>query len=218
MRQLNGIALNDDQLIHPLFLNENDYIKIMKGMEKSETEVVPPIDNIRLFEIDYIDLISLLTILTDFSAQIESGKIFFDDVINLTHYVYNRFLPQYAGNNGKAMNMYDICNWYTLPLGFITTGTYTLDNKPLYADVYQSIDNILKAFYYKGVSGDILSIIEASTGLLYGIITITDEDSPNVKILLASFYPDFDYIPTVPTLVFTPEGNRFYFAKPNKGN
>lgn len=213
VRQLNGLAMGmqRQQYIHPLFLNENDYIKIVEGMEKSETEVAPPIDNIRLFETDYTDLISYEINFTDLEKQMKSGEIFLNSYQEIIHHFYNHFLPQYAGNNGKAMNMYDICNWYTLPLGFITTGTYTLDDQPLYVGVYRGINYILTSFYQ---TDNIFVAIEKSTGLINTIFS----DFMNVEISLRPSYPDSDSIPTTPTLIFTPEGNRFYFANPNEGN
>lgn len=82
VRQLNGLAMGmqRQQYIHPLFLNENDYIKIVEGMEKSKTEVVPFIDNIRLFETDYTDLISYGINFTDLEKQMKSGEIFFEQL------------------------------------------------------------------------------------------------------------------------------------------
>lgn len=209
VRQLNGLAMgaSRQQYIHPLFLNENDYIKVVEGMEKSKTEVVPPIDNIRLFETDYTDLISYGINLTDLEKQMKSGEIFLNSYQEIIHHLYNYSLPQYAGNNGKAMNMYDICNWYTLPLGFITTGTYTLDDQPLYVGAYRSINYILTSFYQ---TDNIFKTIEASTGLINTIFG----DFMTVEISLRPSYPDSDSIPTTQTLIFTPEGNRFYFAKP----
>ena len=113
VQQLNGLAVNKEEKrrMRPLLLNENDCIKITEGLKKSQTEVVPPIDNIRLFETDYTDLISYQINFIDCEQQILSGEIFFDDDINAARYFYNHFVPQYAGNNGKAMNLYDICNW-----------------------------------------------------------------------------------------------------------
>ena len=209
MRQLNGIALGgDNQGIHPLFLNGNDYIKIAEGIEKSKTGGVPFIDNIRLFEIDYTDLISCQINFFDFVQQFNPT----DEIIALRDF-YNHFLPQYAGNNGKAMNLYDICNWYSLPLGFTVTGIYTSTDQTPYADVYQTIDYILKSFYDLG-SDDILSMIEKST------VLVGFEGAPcvDLEILLEQSYPDSNPAPastTTSALIFTPEGNRFYF--PGKG-
>lgn len=207
VRKLNGIALQDAQLIHPLFLNGNDFIKIVEGMKKSKTGAVPPIDNIRLFEIDYTDLISYQINFTDFVQQFHPT----DDISGI-RYFYNHFIPQYAGNNGKAMNLYDICNWYSLPLGFTVTGIYTSTDQIPYAHIYQNIDYILASFYDLG-SDDILSMIEKSTVVHCGEITPV-----NIKILLEQSYPDSNPAPastTTSALVFTPEGNRFYF--PRKG-
>ena len=207
VRQLNAIALGDDgQHIHPLFLNENDFIKIVEGMEKSQTEVVPPIDNIRLFEIDYTDFISYQINFTDFVQQFHPT-----DIISGVRYFYNHFVPQYAGNSGKAMNLYDICNWYSLPLGFTVTGIYTSTDQTPYADVYRNIDYILKSFYNLG-SDDILSMIKEST------VLVNFEVIPpmNTKIILDQSYPDSNSAPVTTTtsaLIFTPEGNRFYFPK-----
>ena len=206
MRQLNGIVVGDqaEQRIHLLFLNGNDFIKIVEGMKKSKTEVVPPIDNIRLFEIDYTDFISYQINFIDFVQQFHPT----DDISGI-RYFYNHFLPQYGGNNGKAMNLYDICNWYSLPLGFNVTGIYTSTDQPPYASVYHSIDYILEGFYRLG-SGDILSAIEKSTAL------VDPEGSGfmNLNILLEPSYPDSNLAPastTTSALIFTPEGNRFYF-------
>lgn len=215
MRQLNGLAVNkeEERRIHLLLLNENDYIKITEGMEKSRTEVVPPIDNIRLFEIDYTDLISYQINFIDFEEQARSGEIFFNDNINSVRYFFNHFVPQYAGNNGKAMNLYDICNWYSLPLGFTVTGIYTSTDQIPYADVYQNIDHILEGFYHWG-PGDILSIIEKRTAL---VDSITGAMFMNLEILLEQSYPDSNPAPvstTTSALIFTPEGNRFYFPNP----
>ena len=213
-RQLNGLAVDkeEERRIHPLLLNENDYIKITEGLEKSQTEVVPPIDNIRLFETDYTDLISYQINFIDCEQQILSGEIFFDDDINAARYFYNHFVPQYAGNNGKAMNLYDICNWYSLPLGFTVTGIYTSTDQTPYAKVYQNIDHILEGFYSFG-SGDILSMIEKRTAL----VDLEGPQFMNLEILLEQSYPDS--IPSLVTkatsvLIFTPEGNRFYFPNP----
>lgn len=211
MRQLNGLAVHkeEERRIHLLLLNENDCIKIIEGMEKSQTEVVPPIDNIRLFEMDYTDLISYQINFTDFAQQVRSGEIFVNDDINgVLRYFFNHFVPQYAGNNGKAMNLYDICNWYSLPLGFTVTGIYTSTDQIPYADVYQNIDHILEGFYSFG-SGDILSMIEKRTALVDFIGTAF----MNLEILLEQSYPDSNSTPTTPSLIFTPEGNRFYFSK-----
>ena len=207
MRQLNGLAVNkrQGQRIHPLFLNVNDLIKIEEGIEKSKTEVVPPIDNIRFFEMDYIDLISYQINFIDFVQQ--SHPI--DDISGL-RYFYNHFVPQYAGNNGKAMNLYDICNWYSLPLGFTVTGIYTSTDQTPYAGVYQNIDYILASFYDLG-SDDILSVIEESTAL----VDYTGSAFMNFNIFLDQSYSDSDSSTTAPKLIFTPEGNRFYF--PTKG-
>lgn len=212
VRRFNGLAVDKEAQgrIHPLLLNENDCIKIMEGIEKSQTGVVPPIDNIRLFEIDYTDLISYQINFIDFVQQCHPT-----DDISAIRYFYNHFVPQYAGNNGKAMNLYDICNWYSLPLGFTVTGTYTstdTDQIP-YADVYQNIDHILEGFYDLG-SGDILSMIEESTALVDSKRCIFAD----LEILLEQSYPDSNPAPastTTSALVFTPEGNRFYF--PRKG-
>ena len=198
--------------MRPLLLNENDCIKITEGLKKSQTEVVPPIDNIRLFETDYTDLISYQINFIDCEQQILSGEIFFDDDINAARYFYNHFVPQYAGNNGKAMNLYDICNWYSLPLGFTVTGIYTSTDQTLYAKVYQNIDHILEGFYSFG-SGDILSMIEKRTAL----VDLEGTQFMNLEILLEQSYPDS--IPSLVTeatsvLIFTPEGNRFYFPNP----
>ena len=207
MRQLNGIALGgDNQGIHPLFLNGNDCIKILEGMEKPKTEAVPFIDNIRLFEMDYTDLISYRINFIDFVQQSHPT----DDISGL-RYFYNHFVPQYAGNNGKAMNLYDICNWYSLPLGFTVTGTYTSTDQIPYANVYQNIDHILEGFYNLG-SDDILSMIKKSTAL------VDSEGSifADLEILLEQSYPDSNpSSATTSTLIFTPEGNRLYF--PGKG-
>lgn len=177
-------------------------------MEKSQTEVVPPIDNIRLFEIDYTDLISYQINFIDSVQQFHPT-----DDISALRYFYNHFAPQYAGNNGKAMNLYDICNWYSLPLGFTVTGIYTSTDQTPYADVYQNIDHILEGFYELG-SGDILSMIKKSTVL----INFREIASVHLEILLEQSYPDSNPAPassTTSALVFTPEGNRFYF--PTKG-
>ena len=209
VRRLNGIALNDAQSIHPLLLNGNDFIKILEGMEKSKTEAVPPIDNIRLFEIDYTDLISCRINFIDFQQQALSGEIFVNDDINGIRYFFNHFVPQYAGNNGKAMNLYDICNWYSLPLGFTVTGIYTSTDQIPYADVYHSIDYILEGFYESGPD-DILSMIEESTAL----VDFEGARFLKLKILLEQSYPDSNPAPastTTSALIFTPEGNRFYF-------
>lgn len=214
VRQLNGLAVNKEEKrrMRPLLLNENDCIKITEGLKKSQTEVVPPIDNIRLFETDYTDLISYQINFIDCEQQILSGEIFFDDDINAARYFYNHFVPQYAGNNGKAMNLYDICNWYSLPLGFTVTGIYTSTDQTLYAKVYQNIDHILEGFYSFG-SGDILSMIEKRTAL----VDLEGTQFMNLEILLEQSYPDS--IPSLVTeatsvLIFTPEGNRFYFPNP----
>lgn len=211
VRQLNGLAVNKEEKrrMRPLLLNENDCIKITEGLKKSQTEVVPPIDNIRLFETDYTDLISYQINFIDCEQQILSGEIFFDDDINAARYFYNHFVPQYAGNNGKAMNLYDICNWYSLPLGFTVTGIYTSTDQTPYAKVYQNIDHILEGFYSFG-SGDILSMIEKRTAL----VDLEGTQFMNLEILLEQSYPDS--IPSLVTeatsvLIFTPEGNRFYF-------
>ena len=208
VRRLNGIAVNkrQGQRIHLLFVNGNDLIKITEGIEKSKTEVVPPIDNIRFFEIDYIDLISYQINFIDFEEQVRSGEIFFNNSINVARYFYNHFFPQYAGNNGKAMNLYDICNWYSLPLGFTVTGIYTSTDQTPYADVYQNIDYILASFYDLG-SDDILSVIKESTAL----VDYTGSDFMHFDIFLAESYSDSDSSTTAPALIFTPEGNRFYF-------
>ena len=214
VQQLNGLAVNKEEKrrMRPLLLNENDCIKITEGMKKSRTEVVPPIDNIRLFEIDYTDLISYQINFIDFEQQGRSGEIFFDDDTNAARYFYNHFVPQYAGNNGKAMNLYDICNWYSLPLGFTVTGIYTSTDQTPYAKVYQNIDHILEGFYSFG-SGDILSMIEKRTAL----VDLEGTQFMNLEILLEQSYPDS--IPSLVTeatsvLIFTPEGNRFYFPNP----
>ena len=214
VQQLNGLAVNKEEKrrMRPLLLNENDCIKITEGLEKSQTEVVPPIDNIRLFETDYTDLISYQINFIDCEQQILSGEIFFDDDINAARYFYNHFVPQYAGNNGKAMNLYDICNWYSLPLGFTVTGIYTSTDQTPYAKVYQNIDHILEGFYSFG-SGDILSMIEKRTAL----VDLEGTQFMNLEILLEQSYPDS--IPSLVTeatsvLIFTPEGNRFYFPNP----
>ena len=214
MRRFNGRAVNKEEegRIHLLLLNENDCIKITEGIEKSQTEVVPPIDNIRLFEIDYTDLISYQINFIDFEQQASSGEIFVGDIINGVRYFYNHFVPQYAGNNGKAMNLYDICNWHSLPLGFTVTGIYTSTDQTPYADVYQNIDHILESFYGSGPD-DILSTIEESTAL----VDLTGARFINLEILLEQSYPDSNSIPvtrTTSALIFTPEGNRFYFPKP----
>lgn len=209
VRRLNGIASVDNvakQYIHLLFLNGNDLIKILEGVEKSHTGAVPPIDNIRLFEIDYTDLISYQINFTDFQQQALSGEIFVNDDINGIRYFFNHFVPQYAGNNGKAMNLYDICNWYSLPLGFTVTGIYTSTDQTPYADVYQNIDYILESFYGLGPD-DILSMIEESTALE----NLQEITPMKIKILLEQSYPDSNPAPTTSALVFTPEGNRFYF-------
>ena len=182
-------------------------------MEKSKTGGVPFIDNIRLFEMDYTDLISYKINFIDFEQQVRSGDIFFNDDISGVRYFFNHFVPQYAGNNGKAMNLYDICNWYSLPLGFTVTGIYTSTDQIPYAKVYQNIDHILEGFYHWG-SGDILSMIEKRTAL----VDFTSTAFMNLEILLAESYPDSNPAPassTTSALVFTPEGNRFYF--PTKG-
>ena len=214
VQQLNGLAVNKEEKrrMRPLLLNENDCIKITEGLKKSQTEVVPPIDNIRLFETDYTDLISYQINFIDCEQQILSGEIFFDDDINAARYFYNHFVPQYAGNNGKAMNLYDICNWYSLPLGFTVTGIYTSTDQTPYAKVYQNIDHILEGFYSFG-SGDILSMIEKRTAL----VDLEGTQFMNLEILLEQSYPDS--IPSLVTevtsvLIFTPEGNRFYFPNP----
>ena len=214
MQQLNGLAVNKEEKrrMRPLLLNENDCIKITEGLKKSQTEVVPPIDNIRLFETDYTDLISYQINFIDCEQQILSGEIFFDDDINAARYFYNHFVPQYAGNNGKAINLYDICNWYSLPLGFTVTGIYTSTDQTPYAKVYQNIDHILEGFYSFG-SGDILSMIEKRTAL----VDLEGTQFMNLEILLEQSYPDS--IPSLVTeatsvLIFTPEGNRFYFPNP----
>ena len=214
VRQLNGLAVNKEEKrrMRPLLLNENDCIKITEGLKKSQTEVVPPIDNIRLFETDYTDLISYQINFIDCEQQILSGEIFFDDDINAARYFYNHFVPQYAGNNGKAMNLYDICNWYSLPLGFTVTVIYTSTDQTPYAKVYQNIDHILEGFYSFG-SGDILSMIEKRTAL----VDLEGTQFMNLEILLEQSYPDS--IPSLVTeatsvLIFTPEGNRFYFPNP----
>lgn len=214
VRQLNGLAVNKEEKrrMRPLLLNENDCIKITEGLKKSQTEVVPPIDNIRLFETDYTDLISYQINFIDCEQQILSGEIFFDDDINAARYFYNHFVPQYAGNNGKAMNLYDICNWYSLPLGFTVTGIYTSTDQTPYANVYQNIDHILEGFYKYG-PGDILSMIEKRTAL----VDLEGTQFMNLEILLEQSYPDS--IPSLVTeatsvLIFTPEGNRFYFPNP----
>ena len=209
VRQLNGQAVSkeEEQRIHLLLLNENDCIKITEGIEKSQTEVVPPIDNIRLFEIDYTDFISYQINFTDFVQQFHPT-----DIISGVRYFYNHFVPQYAGNNGKAMNLYDICNWYSLPLGFTVTGIYTSTDQTPYADVYLNIDYILKSFYGSDLD-DILSMIEESTALV-----IFEAIPPmNTKIILDQSYPDSNSAPvstTTSALIFTPEGNRFYFPNP----
>lgn len=214
MRQLNGLAVHkeEERRIHLLLLNENDCIKITEGMEKSQTEVVPPIDNIRLFEIDYTDLISYQINFIDLEEQVGSGEIFVNDDISMLRYFYNHFVPQYAGNNGKVMNLYDICNWYSLPLGFTVTGIYTSTDQIPYADAYQNIDHILEGFYHWG-SGDILSMIEKRTAL----VDFTGTAFMNLEILLEQSYPDSNPAPastTTSALIFTPEGNRFYFPDP----
>lgn len=211
VRRYNGIAQKDARLIHPLFLNGNDLIKIMEGMKKSQTEVVPPIDNVRLFETDYTDLIPYQINFIDFQQQALSGEIFVNDDINGIRYFFNHFVPQYAGNNGKTMNLYDICNWYSLPLGFTVTGIYTSTDQTPYADVYQNIDSILGNFYAID-SDDILSMIEKST-VLDNLLEVAPM---KIEILLAQSYPDSNPAPastTTSALVFTPEGNRFYFPK-----
>lgn len=207
VRRFNGLAVSKQQgqCIHLLFLNGNDFIKIVEGMEKSQTEVVPPIDNIRLFEIDYTDLISYQINFIDFVQQFHPT-----DDISAIRYFYNHFVPQYAGNNGKAMNLYDICNWYSLPLGFTVTGTYTSTDQIPYADVYQNIDHILEGFYDLG-SDDILSMIKESTAL----VDFKGNTFMDLNIFLNQSYSDFDSASTTSALVFTPEGNRFYF--PRKG-
>ena len=215
MRQLNGLAVNKEEKrrMRLLLLNENDCIKITEGLKKSQTEVVPPIDNIRLFETDYTDLISYQINFIDCEQQGRSGEIFFDDGINgAVRYFYNHFVPQYAGNSGKAMNLYDICNWYSLPLGFTVTGIYTSTDQTPYANVYQNIDHILEGFYKYG-PGDILSMIEKRTAL----VDYTGAQFMNLEILLEQSYPDSNSSPTTtstPALIFTPEGNRFYFPNP----
>ena len=213
VRQFNGLAIDKEEgRIHLLLLNENDCIKIMEGMKKSQTEVVPPIDNIRLFEIDYTDLISYQINFIDFEQQASSGEIFVDDDINGVRYFFNHFVPQYAGNNGKAMNLYDICNWYSLPLGFTVTGIYTSTDQIPYANVYQNIDHILEGFYGSGPD-DILSMIKESTVL----VNFEAIHPMNTKIILEQSYPDSNSIPVTTTtsaLIFTPEGNRFYFPNP----
>lgn len=215
MRQLNGRAVNkeEERRIHLLLSNANDCIKIMEGMEKSHTEDVPPIDNIRLFEIDYTDLISYQINFIDFEEQARSGEIFVNDDISGVRYFFNHFVPQYAGNNGKAMNLYDICNWYSLPLGFTVTGIYTSTDQSPYANVYRNIDHIIEGSYSWGPD-DILSTIKESTALVnFEGITFM-----NLEILLMQSYPDSNPAPassTTSSLVFTPEGNRFYF--PTKG-
>lgn len=205
VRQLNSIALGgNNQGIHPLFLNGNDFIKIVEGMEKSKTRGVPFIDNIRLFEMDYTDLISYQINFFDFVQQFNPT-----DEISAVRYFYNHFVPQYAGNNGKAMNLYDICNWYSLPLGFTVTGTYPSTDQTPYADVYQTIDHILAGFYDLG-SDEILNIIEESTVL----VDFKGGIFRNIKIFLDQSYPDSNPAPastTTSALIFTPEGNRFYF-------
>lgn len=178
-------------------------------MEKSKTEVIPPIDNIRLFDIDYTDLISYQINFIDFEQQALSGEIFVNDDINGIRYFFNHFVPQYAGNNGKVMNLYDICNWYSLPLGFIVTGIYTSTDQTPYADVYHNIDSILGNFYGTELD-DILSIIKESTAL----VDFEGAHFLNLEILLEQSYPDSNPAPastTTSALVFTPEGNRFYF-------
>ena len=213
VQQLNGLAVSkeEERRTHLLLLNENDCIKITEGVEKSQTEVVPPIDNIRLFEIDYTDLISYQINFIDVEQQARSGEIFFNDDINGVRYFYNHFVPQYAGNNGKAMNLYDICNWYSLPLGFTVTGIYTSTDQTPYADVYQNIDHILEGFYRWG-AGDILSMIEKRTAL----VGFEGVHFMNLEILLEQSYPDSNpSSATTSTLIFTPEGNRLYF--PGKG-
>ena len=206
MRRFNGLAVSKQQgqYFHLLFLNGNDFIKIVEDMEKSQTEVVPPIDNIRLFEIDYTDLISYQINFIDFVQQLHPT-----DDISAIRYFYNHFVPQYAGNNGKAMNLYDICNWYSLPLGFTVTGTYTSTDQIPYADVYQNIDHILEGFYDLG-SGDILSMIKESTALADSKGSIFAD----LEILLEQSYPDSNSSRTTSKLIFTPEGNRFYFPNP----
>ena len=211
VRQLNGIAVNkeEERRIHLLLLNENDCIKIMEGMEKSHTEAVPPIDNIRLFEIDYTDLISYQINFIDFVQQFHLADEDEIDLISALRYFYNHCVPQYAGNNGKAMNLYDICNWYSLPLGFTVTGIYTSTDQTPYAQVYQNIDHILEGFYSFG-PGDILSMIEKRTAL----VDFEGAHFLNLEILLAQSYPDSNPVPassTTSALIFTPEGNRFYF-------
>lgn len=207
MRQLNGLAVDkeEERRIHLLLLNENDCIKIIEGMEKSKTRGVPFIDNIRLFEIDYTDLISYRINFIDFVQQFHPT----DDISGL-RYFYNHFVPQYAGNNGKTMNLYDICNWYSLPLGFTVTGIYTSTDQTPYAGVYQNIDHILEGFYRWG-AGDILSMIAKRTAL----VDLEGTTFMNLEILLAESYPDSNPAPassTTSALVFTPEGNRFYFS------
>lgn len=205
VRRLNGLALHkeEERRIHLLLLNENDCIKITEGMEKSQTEVVPPIDNIRLFEIDYTDFISYQINFIDFVQQCHPT-----DDISMLRYFFNHFVPQYAGNNGKAMNLYDICNWYSLPLGFTVTGTYTSTDQTPYAYVYQDIDHVLEGFYDLG-SGDILSMIEKRTALVDSKGSIFAD----LEILLEQSYPDSNSSRTTSKLIFTPEGNRFYFPK-----
>lgn len=217
-RQFNGVAISENKqnFFHPLFLNENDYIKISEGEKKSKTEVVPPIDNIHLFEVDYTDLISYRANAVDFERQSQSDEFFFDDEISAARYFYNHFLPQYSGNNGKAMNLCDICNWYTLPLGFTATGMYKSRDESLYADIYSNISSILELFYssYTSRGSTIVNIIENSTGLVDTFML----SFMDVVIFLLPSFPDTDEAPITPTLIFTPEGNRFYFAKPNEGN
>ena len=208
VRRFNGLAVDkqEGQHFHLLFLNGNDFIKILESTEKPQTEVVPFIDNIRLFEIDYTDLISYRINFIDFVQQFHPT-----DDISAIRYFYNHFVPQYAGNNGKAMNLYDICNWYSLPLGFTVTGIYTSTDQIPYVDVYQNIDHILEGFYDLGPD-DILSMIKESTALVNFEATLP----MNTNIILGQSYPDSNSAPVTPTtsaLIFTPEGNRFYFPK-----
>lgn len=215
VQRFNGLAVSKEEKrrTHLLLLNENDCIKIIEGENKSQTEAVPPIDNIRLFETDYTDLISYQINYIDFEQQGRSGEIFFNDDISGVRYFFNHFVPQYAGNNGKAMNLYDICNWYSLPLGFAVTGIYTSTDQTPYAGVYQNIDHILEGFYAGG-AGDILSMIAKHTAL----VNFTGATFMKLEILLEQSYPDSNPAPassTTSALVFTPEGNRFYF--PTKG-
>lgn len=206
VRRFNGLAVNklEGQYFHLLFLNGNDFIKIVENMEKPHTEVVPFIDNIRLFEIDYTDFISYQINFIDFVQQLHPT-----DEISAIRYFYNHFVPQYAGNNGKAMNLYDICNWYSLPLGFTVTGIYTSTDQIPYVDVYQNIDHILEGFYDLG-SDDILSMIKESTAL----VDSKGSFFADLEILLEQSYPDSNSSATTSKLIFTPEGNRFYFPNP----